>query len=344
MMSQKIPEAVELPLSRKVRFLKDPGHYPEPATAVEAKETHMSWIFLTDNHAFKLKKPVKYPYLDFSTLEKRRQDAEREVVLNSRLAGQTYIGVNRLTVDENDTLSLEGDGRPADYLVKMHRLPEGRMLDRLLEENRVPEREVVRAARRLSDFYRQAAAIDLSGEDYTARLGREIADNHQGLAGTESIDRELTGHSHAALCNCFTVLSEELAARAAQGRILDGHGDLRPEHICLTDDPVFFDCLEFNRTLRSVDPLDELAYLDIECQRYEHPEAATVFKTVYGHVTNDPCPPAVFHFYQAKRAFLRASLCAGHLGEEAYDGSREWIDKTHWYLRKTLEILQSATT
>ena len=331
----------KLPLNEKVDFLKDPASYPGPTAAVATKETHMSWIFLTERFAYKLKKPVKYPFLDFSTRVKRRQDAKREVRLNSRLAGKTYIGVVRLTLDAEGALGLDAEGKPVDYLVKMHRLPEDRMLDRLLKNHQVPEKALGRAAQRLSDFYRQRTPIEMCSESYLERLDHEIEENRKGLARIEAIHRDLMKRSYTLLRTAFAELQEELGARATHGRLLDGHGDLRPEHICLTNPPVFFDCLEFNQKLRTVDPLDELAYLDIECSRYEHPEAAQVFRAVYRRDSGDPCPPAVFHFYQAKRAFLRASLCAGHLGEEAYDGSREWIDKTHWYLHQTQETLQA---
>lgn len=340
-MVQASPPAEDRQLTRKVRFLRDPAHYPESTAQVDAKETHMSWVFLTEAFAYKLKKPVKYPYLDFSTPAKRQEDAEQEVILNRRLAGETYIGVVPLVADEQGELKLGATGEPVDFLVKMHRLPEDRMLDRLMEQDGVPMRALTRAAERLARFYRQSAPKDMDSERYAAKFEQELEVDHNGLAATDGIDRDLVEHNYGALRTALAVARAQFAARAGQGRIIDGHGDLRPEHICLTAEPVFFDCLEFNQTLRTVDPLDELAYLDIECERYGHPSVAHLFKTIYCRTTRDSCPSALYHLYQAKRAYLRARLCAGHLGEAAYNGSREWMEKTAWYLHKTRTALQS---
>ena len=331
----------EISLSTKIRFLHDPASYPEPPAVVEAEETHMSWVFLTDALVYKLKKPVRYPFLDFSTLEKRRADAEREVQLNRRLAGKTYLGVVPLTVDVEGELHLETAGRPVEFLVKMHRLPRDRMLDYLLQQNRVPQMDLALAAQNLATFYRDAAPALRDAATYLRRLADYLQIDRDGLQEVgDLIDGALAKQLHQRLARVLDELGRDLAGRVTAGRIIDGHGDLRPEHICLTPEPVFFDCLEFNQKLRTVDPLDEFAYLDIECRRYGDAEPARVFRNVYAGETDDPCPEPLFRFYQARRAYLRASLCAGHLREEAYDGSREWIEKTDWYLSQASACLR----
>ena len=123
-----LPPLAEINLDARVAFLRQPSAYPEQCFRVEAIETHMSWVFLTEQHAWKLKKPVRYDYLDFSTMAARRYYCEEEVRLNRRLAANTYLGVMPLGIDAAGNLNI-GHGTPIDWLVKMRRLPMQHMLD-----------------------------------------------------------------------------------------------------------------------------------------------------------------------------------------------------------------------
>src|SRR5262249_4067578 len=116
-------------VEQKIAFLSRPEAYPEPTRRVEMKETHMSWVFLTDTKAWKLKKPVRYDFLDFSTREARRRDCEEELRLNRRLAPDVYYGIAPLTIDPQGGMRLAGAGETIDWLVRMRRLPADRMLD-----------------------------------------------------------------------------------------------------------------------------------------------------------------------------------------------------------------------
>ncbi len=332
-------------VDHKVRFLKDPGNYPSTPSGIEAKETHMSWIFLTDKYAYKLKKPVKYSFLDFSTVELRRENAQREVDLNSRLSPQTYIGVVPLTLREEDKLMLDGEDKPVDYLVKMHRLPEERMLDHLIEKSRVEPGLVKEAASRLIRFYADSQSEKIGGETYFARIREELLENFSELNRLKAFySNELIHRNFDSLSESLDYLSELIRSRADNGRILEGHGDLKPDHICLVDEPVIFDCLEFNKKLRTVDPLDEFAYLEIECAQKGNANIAGIFIEMYCNRLNDRCHDPLYHFYKAKRAWLRSRLATAHLEEDQYSRKRKWIEKTDWYLKKCrveLEELQN---
>jgi uncharacterized protein len=145
--------AADLPSLRdKVAFLSSPdAHSPRP-DAVEAIETHMSWVFLTDRYAYKLKKPIRYDVLDFSSLALRRRSCMREIRLNRRLARDVYLDVVPLTLEPGDELRLGGSGSPADWLVKMRRLPAERTLDRLISRGTTGREEVEPAAALLAAF------------------------------------------------------------------------------------------------------------------------------------------------------------------------------------------------
>ena len=132
-------------LSEKVAFLRRPEAYASRPPSVELKETHMSWLFLTDRYVWKLKKPVRYDYLDFSTVEARKADCELEVKLNRRLAPDVYLGVVSLVSDPHGRMQLGGEGQVVDWLVMMRRLPVDRMLDAAIYAHTVSREDVRRA-------------------------------------------------------------------------------------------------------------------------------------------------------------------------------------------------------
>lgn len=170
----------ETGLAAKIAFLQRPDSYPEQPTAVEAKETHMSWLFLTDAHAYKLKKPVRYDFLDFSTIEARRLNCEREVALNRRLAPDVYRGILPLTVDMVGRLHLAGPGRPIDWLVQMRRLPAEQTLEHAIITNQVREADVRRVVDRLAGFYRGAAPVAIGPRQYRRRFEESVRGEKSG--------------------------------------------------------------------------------------------------------------------------------------------------------------------
>ena len=320
-------------LADKVAFLKQPGHYPESTRRVEAVETHMSWVFLTDAFAYKLKKPVRYDYLDFSTLEARRLDCEAELRLNRRLAAVVYLAVVPLLLAADGSLSLDGEGQPADWLVRMRRLPAERMLDTLIRQRAVTEDSIQELARKLTVFYASSATEPINAEAYRQRLAGKIAECLRELSRPEfSLPTDRLVHIAQAQLAFLQQHAARLDARVAQGRIVEGHGDLRPEHVCLLSEPVVVDCLEFKRDFRILDPLDELGYLALECERLGMPEIGPWLLVAYGEASGDRWPASLLHFYQSYRASLRAELAIWHLLDDGRHPPQKWIRTTHEYL------------
>jgi uncharacterized protein len=318
-------------LGAKVAFLSRPESYPIPTMRVDAVETHMSWVFLTDRDAWKLKKPVRTRYLDFSTEALRRADCEQELRLNRRLADGVYEGTLPLAVDAEGRLRLGAGGYVVDWLVRMRRLPGGRMLDRLLRERALEPGEIERAIERLARFYRDAPRVVMPSTRYRTRFVEEIAENRRELAtpayGLPLESIETTCTRQLALLSARPELFD---ARA--GRIVEGHGDLRPEHICLEETPQIIDCLEFSRELRLLDPADELAFLALECERLGSPGlAATIFAT-YAAVTGDAPPETLVDFYQSYRACVRARIAIRHLADTAPREPARWSAQARAYL------------
>ncbi|MFZ1991133.1 MAG: hypothetical protein WAW96_15350 [Alphaproteobacteria bacterium] len=302
----------------------------------------MAWVFLAGNHAYKLKKPVKYPFLDFSALESREAVCREEVRLNRRLAGETYLEVVPLTQDESGRLSIGGQGTPIDWLVKMHRLPADRMLDYLIANGAVTERDVDAIGKLLSRFYQTAVRTPLTAQEYLRVFVEQDAENRKILL---QVDHNLPRHEldtvFAALDRAFTSCRALIEARAIADRIVDGHGDLKPEHICLIQPPVIIDCLEFNARLRMVDPFDELAYLGMECQRLG---AAWIGKRLIERCAaslDDRPPPEVMAFYTVYRCCLRARLSVAHLLEPQVRTPEKWIPRAREYLAIAIDAAQA---
>jgi aminoglycoside phosphotransferase family enzyme len=327
-------EQHDLPsLADKLAFLRQPGHYPDPTSRVEVVETHMSWVFLTDAFAYKLKKPVQYDYLDFSTPEARHVDCEAELQLNRRLAPEVYLAVVPLRLTVDGSMSLNGKGQPADWLVKMRRLPAERMLDSLIRQRTVTEVSIRGLARRLTVFYGDSVPEPISAQAYRQRLADKIAELLRELSRPEfKLPADRLAHIAQAQTAFLQQHAAHFDARVEQGRIVEGHGDLRPEHVCLLPEPVVVDCLEFKRDFRILDPLDELGYLALECERLGMPEIGPWLLSGYGEASGDRWPAPLLHFYQSYRASLRAELAIWHLLDDGRHPPQTWIRTAHDYL------------
>ncbi len=321
-------------LRAKVACLSRPASYPEATSAVEVVQTHMSCVFLTDRHAYKLKKPVRYDFLDFGTLEARRFDCLEEVRLNRRLAPDVYLDVVPLSLAPEGGLLLGGDGEVVEWLVRMRRLPKQFMLDHAIREGRVAREDIRRFTLALAGFYRGCDPVAMGPGEYRQRFERDVRANHRALSAPESgvapvLLQPVTAGQLAFLERQAPLLDR----RVTQRRIVEGHGDLRPEHICLAPAPIFIDCLEFNREWRLVDPADELAYLALECECAGAPWIGEVAFETYREATGDDPPEALVDFYKAYRATLRAKLSAWHLKDPVDAAEREkWITRAHCYL------------
>lgn len=322
-----------MPIDEKVALLRKPGVYPGEVRQVEVIETHFSWVFLTERNVYKLKKPVRYHGLDLTTLAARRHNCEQEVMLNRRLAPDVYLGAVALTSTDHSGLELDGRGPVVDWLVVMRRLPAERMLDAAIRAGTVSADEVRKFSLLLADFYRRAAPVTLDPDAYRQRFATAVQANHVELTAPAY---RLPGEQIAALTRAQERFlhdrGELLVRRARTGRIVDAHGDLRPEHICLTPDPVIIDCLEFDPELRRLDPADELAYLALECERLGAPALGADVLRHYREATGDDCPDALIHFYTVFRACLRAKIAIWHLADCAPAERDHWSERARSYL------------
>jgi len=320
-------------LADKVAFLRRTDAYPNPVARVDAIETHMSWVFLADGWAYKLKKPVRHEFLDFSTPEARRLDCEAEVRLNRSLAPDVYVGIVALNWGATGGLALAGAGVPVDWLVKMRRLPADRMLDRALASGTVPPQAAQDIGAVLAGFHRALAPVEMAPARYRARLEQDIeACAHELVQPDYALPAAEVRRLGRALLDFVRAHGALLDRRVAAGRIVEGHGDLRPEHVCLLARPVVIDCLAFNADFRILDAADEVAFLAMECERLGYPAFGAAVLAAYRRAAQDDVPELLVHFYCAYRALVRAKIAARHTHDALPWEAPRWIGRAREYL------------
>ena len=319
-------------LARKVGWLSCADHYDSAPKTVTMRETHMSWVFMAGDRVYKLKKPVRFPYLDFSTLERRAAACRAEVSLNGRLAPDVYLGVTPLTVTAGG-YAIGGSGPVAEWLVVMRRLDERQTLEQLLASRQVSQTQVQTLAEKLRHFYRHAHRILIEPASYLLSLRRAAALDRRVLLdpsfalGCGRIER-ISRIQRRFLWQRRKVLTERIRHRF----IVDAHGDLRPEHIWLSAPCPIIDCLEFNPGLRALDALDELAFLHLECERLGGRWVGDMLRHRLATTLDDDSATGLFLFYRINRAMLRARLAVAHLMDANPRTPEKWPRLARTYL------------
>ncbi|MBX6421663.1 MAG: hypothetical protein IRZ06_11765 [Nevskia sp.] len=342
----RAPDAQEVALADKLAFLGRASSYPDSPAGVLARETHMSWVFLAGPKAYKLKKPVRYDYLDYRTLDRRRQMCEQEVLLNRRLAADVYEGVAALVRGRDGGLALIPAGRPLDgeaveWLVQMRRLPDELMLDRAIARNTARHADAERAAAHLAAFFMSAPRCARTVPEHSAALRRAIAQSAAAITALGAAHATAGGITQRGRLPPIEPIMERqfvfidarralLEQRVTAGRIVEGHGDLRPEHVFLGEPPAVIDCIEFDRELRLVDPLEELAFLRMECARLGGERWGELFLETWLRTSGDLAAEPLLAFYVSLRACVRARLALGHL--EGRADTDHWLAKAQDYL------------
>ena len=327
----------EVPLQAKLTALCSPGFYQEGGTSVEVIETHCAWIFLTKTHAYKLKKPMLLDRMDNRRLSARQHNCAEELRLNRRLAPDVYLDVVALHSDAAGRLSLGGPGTVVEWLVKMRRLPRALLLDQALAAGTATPRLVEPVCRLLANFYCREPSVSMPGEAYCRRLEQEIEVNGQALAQTDL--GFPNGLIDAAITAQRKLLKDQwqmLASRADAGRIIEAHGDLKPEHIYLGEPPCVIDCLEFDRDLRLLDPLEELAFFTLECEKLGASWIGRQALAAYLDASADEASESLFGFYLSRRAARRALTAAWHLRDPSVRERRDWRAVADDYLCRAL--------
>lgn len=334
------PAASAITAREKCAFLSDPESYPERPRAVEILETHFAWVFLTDRHVFKMKKAVRRGTMDYATLAARERNCRNELELNRRLAPSVYLEVLPLSL-AGGRLVLGPGEETVEWLVRMRRLPEDRQLDHAIAKGTVTASDLDEVIALLAEFYRNTHREPMTPDAWLERVHAQALSKARELAAP---DLELPQDVATALCDAQLAFVSEaralLAPRAA--RLVDGHGDLRPEHVFLGPGACVIDCLEFDSDLRRLDPAEEIAYLALGCRRLGREDLAAALLAGYRAALEDPVPDALLAFYASRRGTVAALLAAWHVRDPMYPDRRPWIERACAALDEALRDARGA--
>ncbi|HMB93407.1 MAG TPA: AAA family ATPase [Rhodothermales bacterium] len=294
-----------------IDFLQNPASYPHGPPSVRLVQTHISLVAIASPYVFKVKKPVDFDFLDFSTLAKRKHFCEQEVALNRRLCARIYEGVVPIWWSE-EGFSFEGTGEPVEYAVKMKELAAAGFLGRLLEENAVGADAIDRVVEKLVGFYRsESSTPEIAAWGRVEKLKISTDENFDQTASF--VGEALPGVTLKAV-QYFTEAFYErehdlLERRCAEGHLLDCHGDLRAEHIHLSDAGVcIYDCIEFNERFRYIDVASDIAFLAMDLRFHGHPQLSRYLVQQMGDVRGDAVLARLLPFYGCYRAYVRGKV------------------------------------
>jgi aminoglycoside phosphotransferase family enzyme len=335
-------------IDAKLNFLQGGQAYGDARQTPDCIETHMSWVFLVGQLVYKLKKPVRFPYLDFTTLQAREFFCREEIRLNARLAPNVYLGLLALQwrggyfrlVPE---AQLDAHCETLDWLILMRRLPDAQMLHQKICQASVGREDIAALTEVLVRFYRAAKPVHVSADDYMMRFQSSLVSTREVLLRPQfHLDNAALAIDQ--LDKALTQGAVLLRERASRNKLVEGHGDLRPDHVCLSRPPVVIDCIEFNPQLRELDPFDEIAYLGLECSMagaaWIGPQVVKSCAIALG----DDCPAALLQLYTANRALMRARFTMAHLLDPHPRTPERWAPLAQQYIGRALDALDGFST
>ena len=296
-----------------INDLMIPSAYPENTSKISLVQTHISNVFIGDDFVYKIKKPVNFGFLDFSTLEKRKFYCNQEVTLNSRFSNDVYLGVLPVTFDDNKFL-INGKGEVVDYAVKMRRLSDDDLLKTRFQNNSITKIDMKRIGETIAEFHKSAnssSKIESFGTLESIKLNTDenFEQTSAFIGKTISIDQ------YNSLKNWTDIFYKNnidlFKKRVDMKKIRDCHGDLHMEHICLTDPIIIFDCIEFNERFRYIDVLSEISFLLMDIEYHNGKEFAEVLLYSYLKNSDEEVSQEIHDlitFYKIYRAYVRGKV------------------------------------
>jgi hypothetical protein len=307
-------------LPEVIKSLLEPASYPERPSGVELKQTHISYLLFTPEFVYKVKKPVDFGFLDFTTLEKRRFFCQQELILNRRMTEGVYIDVVAIVKGGSGKIRVGGGrGETVEYAVKMKRLPAGMMMNRMLEDGRISSDIARETARVIAKFHLKATSTqEISRYGLPAVLRENTEENFVQTEGF--INRTVTRKQFEEISRYTRAMLEEgqglFLQRVEEGDIKDVHGDIHSDHVCVTDGIQIFDCIEFNERFRYSDVVADMAFLAMDMDFYNRHDLSKVFAEAYFEATKDMAGIKLLDFYKCYRAYVRGKVEGFKLDEE----------------------------
>ena len=300
-------------IQQQINSLLLEGEFPEVSAEKELIETHISWVLICHRFVYKIKKPIKYSFLDFSTLEKRKKYCKREIELNKRLTDDIYLDVVPI-YRLNDHYKIGGnEGTVVDYAVRMLKMDRAKQMDQLLVQNKVTRSDIQNLAKKIAVFH--GNTIIIYQKDVL-----DIQEDFNDLEGEkEYLARQTNGSMYATIIDSAIKASNDflksnkdlLAGRLRAGFFRDCHGDLHSRNIFLLPSPQPFDCIEFNDDFRQIDVLNEVAFLCMDLDAFGKNDLSELFLEYYNQffpTMKSSKERYLFVFYKAYRANVRAKV------------------------------------
>jgi aminoglycoside phosphotransferase family enzyme len=303
-----------------VEALMKPEAYDEELEQIELKQTHISFVFLTRNFVYKVKKAVDFGFLDFSTLEKRHFFCEKELDLNRRLCGDMYLEV--VPVNRSNVIKIKGDGVTVEYAVKMKRMPEDKIMTRLLEGDKVDKELIDRMAKIIAEFHSKAETDKRIGEFGSLPMietnWRENFEQTEEFIG-ETISMESYRLIRERTDGFMKRNAVFFAKRVSENRVRDCHGDIHSGNIFVADKIYIFDAIEFNERFRYCDVASDIAFLAMDLDFKDRSDLSSFFVERYVRYSGDQELGKLLQFYKCYRAYVRGKVISFKLKDPSVD-------------------------
>jgi len=301
-----------------VTALQNPEIYPEQPRKVELVQTHVSAIFLTGEHVYKVKKPVDFGFLDFTTLEKRKYYCHQEVELNRRLCPEVYLGVVEIRSRKGQIFLGEGEGEIIEYAVLMKQLPQDCMMDRQLARGGITSALLRKIAAKVALFHANAATnTEISSYGGIETIRKNVEENftqtekYVSLSLSSATFQDIRENNRLFMQAKLPLLQK----RISSGKIRDCHGDLHLQHVCLTDEILIFDCIEFNQRFRYSDVAADIAFLLMDLDFHGYPLLSAELAASYLDMSRDWPLFLLLNFYKSYRAYVRGKVISFRLDD-----------------------------
>lgn len=329
-----------------IRAMSDPDIYPERPESVQVIQTHISAVFLAGDLVYKIKKPVNFGFLDFTSLEKRQFFCSQEVMLNSRFSEGIYLGV--VGIYRGPTgINLVGEGEEIEYAVLMKRIPPDCLMLELLRQDKVTPELLDKLADRIAHFHSQAASgreINAYGSPQIIR--HNLAENFEQTRPyiSRTISEEVFDEASELSVRFLDENQDLIETRVREGHIRDCHGDLHLDHVVVLDGIMLYDCIEFNDRFRYSDTASDLAFLLMDLDYRGYPAFSERVARRYSAASGDADILRLLGFYKSYRAFVRGKVIGFTLDEpEISESERQSaMKKAGEYFKLSLASLKAA--
>ncbi|WP_013320240.1 AAA family ATPase [Gloeothece verrucosa] len=335
--------------SQLIEQLKKPEFYPHPVVEpIKVVQTHISAVFLTGDYAYKIKKPVNFGFLDFSTLEKREHFLNQELAMNKPVASEIYLEILPIT-QEGDQLKLGEGGQAVEYVLKMRQFPQECLFSSLFEAGKLTESQIQELGKLVAQFHAQTRTDDyIKSFGEIEKIKQAFDENYQqtdkyiGIAQTQKQFEETQAYTE----KFFAEKGELFKQRREQDKIRESHGDLHLKNICLWNNKIYlFDRIEFNEPFRFVDVMYDVAFAVMDLDARGRKDLGNIFLNTYIEQTGDWEGLQVLPLYQSRQAYVRAKVTSFLLDDPSIEESvkQEAIKAASDYYRQAWEYTQQKS-